>query len=261
MIYTWSLELIERDPVLGYFALANFTLAGILLPASVLNRKKVTGLNSLYKPIKFALSIGILCATMGWYSADLEPGVYLDAYRWSTVGLMGFEIFYITVMGISGFRSHYNLNSPLTGALYGLMGLAAAITTLWTGYICSLFLFQDLPHLPMYYRQSIAIGGVLFMVFGLQGFAMGSRLRHTVGAEDGGKGLPFLNWSRTHGDLRVAHFFGMHALQGVPLASFFLLKDSSLTLATGAVYGLLVLWTLVRALRAKPLVGTRMSQN
>ena len=56
---------------------------------------------------------------------------------------------------------------------------------------------------------------------------------HTVGASDGGRTLPVVGWSSNHGDLRISHFLGLHAIQIIPLAYFLLRRrkhfESSLT--------------------------------
>jgi peptidoglycan/LPS O-acetylase OafA/YrhL len=83
---------------------------------------------------------------------------------------------------------------------------------------------------------------------------------HSVGVADGGPGLPVTRWSTEGGDLRAPHFFGLHALQALPLLAWLLerrRRDSASRLVIAAAVGWigLTLVALSQALRGQPLVA------
>jgi hypothetical protein len=84
---------------------------------------------------------------------------------------------------------------------------------------------------------------------------------HTVGAPDGGAGLPGTGWSVEHGDLRVPHFIGLHALQVLPVIALLLwrrrIEDrrrARLVVVAGGSYAALFLMLIWQALRGQALV-------
>jgi hypothetical protein len=86
---------------------------------------------------------------------------------------------------------------------------------------------------------------------------------HTVGAIDGGPGVPVTNWSTRAGDLRAPHFVGIHALQLLPLVAWLLSRyGQRLGLGSGRQVGLvrvvglgylgMVMLLVWQALRGEP---------
>lgn len=246
------LELKARNAVLFWFGLANLLGGLALIPQIFLRPVQFAGVNAWYKPLKFALSIAILSWTVAWYIGYLPGETSITSAAWTIVVTLGFEIVYIGYQASLGKSSHFNVSTPVHRFFFGLMALAAAVASLSVGVVGLRFFASDFPQLPDYYVWAIRFGFILFVVFSFQGFAMGSRMAHTVGAADGTKGLPFLNWSLSHGDLRVAHFVGMHALQVLPLLSYYVLKSVLLTFVAALAYGLLAVVVYRQALRGKP---------
>ncbi|WP_228458343.1 hypothetical protein [Chryseobacterium hagamense] len=216
---------------------------------------QINGVNAWYKPAKFALSMGIFSLTMGWYTGYLSYK-YIHLYNWSLVFLLGFEVLYVTIQASRGQLSHYNVRSALYTSLTVAMAISAIAATLYTGYIGVLFCMGDFNELPGYYLWAIRLGIFLFVVFALEGAVIGANGSPRVG-DGGGGAVPFLNWSLTYGDLRIAHFVGMHALQILPLLAFYIFKDVRLVILSGLLYGALSLFCLLQALNARSLLSVR----
>lgn len=241
-----------RNESLYYFGWACLVASLIFSILIKTTSIQVMGVNVWYKPLKFALSTVLFSWAMGWYAHYLGSSINVKAYNWTVIILLGFEIVYIAFQANRGQLSHYNLSTPVYSFLYSMMALAATAVTLYTGYLGLLFFKNDFPDLPIYYLWAIRLGIMIFVVFSLEGFVMGSRLTHTIGGPDGGPGLPLLNWSTKYGDPRIAHFIGMHALQVLPILSYYLLRSVKLTFFAGLMYCFLAAFALFQALQGRP---------
>ncbi len=248
------ISLKEKNAVLFWFGLLNLIAGLLFMFLSWIKPTEFAGTNAWYKPIKFALSTTILSWSMGWYVNYLPKGNDITIFNWVIVITLAFEVIYIALQASKAQSSHYNQSTPFYAGMFALMGIAATIATLAVAYIGIKFFTTPLPNLPDYYVWAIRFGIILFVIFSFQGFLMGGNMAHTVGAKDGSPGLPFVNWSLTHGDLRVAHFIGMHALQVLPLLTWFAFKNVKFTIAVFIAYGLLAFFVLMQALRGKSII-------
>lgn len=244
-------ELKLRNEMLFYFGWICFIAAlSFLLLTKVLSTK-ILGVNAWIKPFKFSASTTVYAWAMAWYCSCL-PEFKASLFNWSVLVLLGFEIVYIAIQSVRGQLSHFNQTTTLYTLLYALMAIAATSITIYTAYIGILFCVYTFPNLPNYYLWSIRLGILIFVVFAFEGFVMGGRLTHTIGGEMNGDGIPVLNWSTKFGDPRVAHFIGMHALQVLPLLSYFVFKNIVLVFIFSFLYGALAVFTLRQALKGKP---------
>jgi hypothetical protein len=180
------------------------------------------GVSVWEKPAKFFLSLAVHFATVAWALSLLDVAQRRSrGLRWAAAMMSGaavLELVYIVARAARGEASHFNVATPLDAALYSIMGLGALTLTFTAGYVGYRVWRNRAGDL---WREAAGFGLMLGAVLGtLTAGYMSSMTGHSVGGAIGdASGLPFLHWSTTGGDLRVAHFVGLHAMQIVPLAA------------------------------------------
>jgi hypothetical protein len=257
---TFIEELRGRNETLFYYGLTCFGFAVACLVLSKMYPVQVYQANAWYKPFKFAFSTFTFSWAMAWYCFYL-PSFNIQAFNWTIVLLLSFEIGYIALMASQGKTSHYNVSSPFYSMMFSLMALAATLVTLYTAFVGILFFTSQFPDLPSYYVWGMRLGILIFVIFSFEGFLMGARMSHSVGLENDSSNLFLVGWSKLVGDLRVSHFIGMHALQVLPFISVYVLKNTKITLIVGLLYGALAAFTLVQALNGKPFLPDRRTND
>jgi hypothetical protein len=246
-------ELKRRNPVLFWYGALNFIAALICIGLWQNTDIVVNGINAFIKPFKFFISIAIFCWTMGWILYYLQMPSRVSVYNNIAIVVFTIESVIISWQAANGRLSHFNTSAPLYLWLFRIMGIAIVTITLWTGYIGVLFFRKKDFDIPAHYVWGIRLGIIFFVLFALEGGVMAAFLRHTVGGDDSGKGLPVVNWNRQHGDLRIAHFLGMHSLQVLPVFAYYAASNSRSVFVFSILYAGLVVAVLVQALMDLPL--------
>jgi hypothetical protein len=195
-----------------------------------------------------------------------------------TAVAMVVEMAIIAGQAARGTASHFNTATPLDIILFSVMGATILVQTLSTIAVAVALWRNEFADRAL--GWAMRLGMTITIVGALAGGLMTSPTRqqldaaragqkmtvagaHTVGAPDGGPGLPGTGWSVTHGDLRVPHFVGLHATQALPLVALVIgrrkkLADAlrvNLVQIAAAGYAGLFLILLSQALRGQPLLA------
>jgi hypothetical protein len=254
------LQNLLKNKILFWLGLSHLFVFIVLLIYAPFNKTEVLGINALIKPMKFALSIWVYSWTMTLILNYVNDNRKVKIYSWGAVICMGFEQVAITSQAFRGELSHFNRANVYGIILYSLMGVFILTITIWTAYVTYIFIKQKSYSLHPTIVLSIKIGLIYFIAFSLFGGYISSLPGHTVGGVDGGKGIFFLNWSTILGDLRVAHFFGIHSLQIIPLIAMLSIKyldskkSKQIVIIFSTIYLVFVLFTLVQSLVSLPLI-------
>jgi hypothetical protein len=216
-------------------------MVALLVPALIglaVDPRLVTGAPVWLKPAKFASSIAIYAFTLAWLFTFLERRPRTRrVVEWTTAVAMAIEIAIIGAQAARGTTSHFNAGTTLDLVLFSIMGATIVVQTLSTIAVAVALWRTHLADRAL--GWALRLGMTITIVGALTGGLMTSPTRqqldaaragqpmtvagaHTVGAPDGGPGLPATGWSTTHGDLRVAHFVGLHALQVLPAIALIL---------------------------------------
>jgi hypothetical protein len=215
-------DLWEKQQPLLIAGLVSLVCAVILAIVSLFDSTQILGINRWIKPIKFFTSITIFVWTIAIYLNFLR-GYEKTARRisWLIIGIFLIEMIIIVIQATRGTTSHFNHATPLDDMLFSIMGLAIVVNTLTVAYLLYLYFAAEI-ELPKTIRWGIRLGMIIFLLGSVEGGYMSTQIGHSVGVTDGGRGLPFVNWSTEGGDLRIAHFMGLHAIQAIPFAAWLL---------------------------------------
>ena len=242
----------------------------------------ITGAPAWLKPFKFGASTAIYSLTLAWifgYLADW-PRVR-RIVGWTTAVVFVLEVAMIDAQAWRGTTSHFNVSTPLNATLFLVMGLAILVQTL-VSIAVAVALWRQ-PFADRALGWALRFGMVLTIVGAMTGPLMtrptaaqlaaaraGEQMTvagaHSVGGVDGGPGLPITGWSREHGDVRVPHFIGLHAIQALAIIAMGLrrwrLPDAiriRAIMAIAASYAALFVLLLTQALRGQSIVAPDMT--
>ena len=269
----------KSDRTLTASALLMVAALAAFLVGLAIDPRVITGAPVWLKPAKFAVSTAIYMFTLAWIFTYLSewPSLRKLVGR-GTAAIFIIEVAIIALQAWRGTTSHFNVSTPLDGALFVFMGSAIVAQTVLSAFVAVALWRQQFQDRALGWALRLGIvitiagastGGLMTRPTDAQLEQMKATHQassiigaHTVGAPDGGPGLPGTGWSVEHGDIRVGHFIGLHALQVLPLIALFLWRRriddqrrARLMVVAGGSYATIFFILIWQALRGQALIS------
>ena len=167
------------------------------------------------KPIKFCLSLALLAWTSAFFMTLLPAArrgsMTVRGVAAVIVGAGSFELLYIVWQAAHGQPSHFFVSDPFHAAMYALMGVGAMSLTASQGVLA----WQVHRHAGVgigpAFKLAVVLGLTLTTLLGSAAGAVLASHQPQLGSA-----LPLVGWNLRGGDLRPAHFLGIHAEQLLP---------------------------------------------
>jgi hypothetical protein len=256
-------ELLDRQRPLALFGAATLLIAGFcVLLQEADPRTLASGVNVWVKPAKFFSSVAIFSITMAWLFGYVRPERRTGpALRWTAALLIvagTFELAWISWQGAHGLESHFNRDTLFFLIMYGFMGLFALLLVATTLPLAWEIARRPAAGLSPDFITAVVAGLVLtFLLGGGLGSYMSAQAGHSVGATGGQ--VPLFGWNRSGGDLRIAHFLGIHAQQALPMLAALVAGAAArirwaVLIGGGALYVAVTLAVFGQAVSARPLL-------
>lgn len=243
------------SPILFRNAAILLVLGAACVALTFVDARSFQGVNVWHKPAKFFVSLAVQLATVSW-AMSLLPGLAratrtIKACVYAMIGAAWLELIYLSVRASRAEGSHFNTATPLDGALYTLMGIGAVTLTV-TAAIIGLKLWKE--RRGNLRAEAASLGLVVGAILGtVVGAYLSSQPSHWIGGQmTDANGLSLFKWSTTGGDLRVAHFIGLHAAQFIPFAA--LTGNRRAVYATAAATIILTALAFWQAVAGMPLI-------
>ncbi len=256
------------QPAWYYASLLFLAMTLVFWSAQWLDARTLLGVSVWTKPFKFSLSLFAYFATL-LLMAQLVPATFwrtLSGRSLVSITLvmaLG-EMAYIIWQAAQGEASHFNHSTSFHSMMYSLMGFGAVMLVsvlVWFALVIARAARWQLLSQPMTLAVTVGLA-LTFLLGGGFGGYLGGNGSHFVGpGTTDADGLWLVKWARDVGDLRVAHFFGMHAMQVIPLFALMLPSrwpthvQASLIIAAATAYAALTTATFVQALHGQPFLG------
>ncbi|MFJ5710577.1 hypothetical protein [Streptomyces sp. NPDC093105] len=195
----------------------------------LLDDRTLVGAPIWTKPFKFAVSFVAYSLSLAWMLSLLPRAKRAGWWAGTVVTVTSaLEMALITLQVVRGRQSHFNQETAFDAAVFQAMGVTVVI--LWLAALTIAVLLLRTRLLDPATAWAVRLSSLIALAGAAVGFLMVQPTpaqraatdppivgAHSVGVPDGGPSLPVTGWAATGGDLRIAHFFGMHALQLLPL--------------------------------------------